>query len=75
MPCPSVGRSVGTSVGNAFVKIDENGLLVFSKSAGRGGKRDDEERGTGFEVRRRVFGWFSGLHATFGLGPTTVYWF
>ena len=30
---------------------------------------------TGFEVRGRVFRWFSGLTATFGLGPTTVYWF
>ena len=30
---------------------------------------------TGFEVRGGVFRWFLGLMATFGLGPTTVYWF
>ena len=28
---------------------------------------------TGFEVRGRVFRWFSGLTGTFGLGPTTVF--
>ena len=26
----------------------------------------------GFEVRERVFGWFSGPYATFGFGPTIV---
>ena len=30
---------------------------------------------TGFEVRGRVFRWFLGLLAAFGLVPTTVYWF
>ena len=29
---------------------------------------------TGFEVRGRVFRWFLGLMATFGLGQTTVHW-
>ena len=32
-------------------------------------------RSTGFEVQEKVFGWFSGLTAAFGHGPTTVYWF
>ena len=27
---------------------------------------------TGFEVRGRVFGWFSGLTGTIGHGPTTL---
>ena len=41
---------------------------------GRGAGQDPGARPPG-EVRGRVFRWFSGLMATFGLGPTTVYWF
>ncbi len=43
----SVGPSVGLWVGNALVKIDEKRPFMDSKlfSAGRGGKRDEEERG------------------------------
>ena len=46
-PCPSVP--------NAFVKIDENGPLQIVNdldSAGRGGRRDEEERGTRRKERR-----------------------
>ena len=47
-PCLSVRWLVGRSVGNVFVKIDENGLLRILNdldSAGRGGRRDEEEVG------------------------------
>ena len=52
---PSVGRSVGWSVGYAFVQIDENWPFTDSKwfsqcwtrkKEGRGGRRDEEEGGT-----------------------------
>ena len=50
-PCPLVGRSVGWSlVGNAFVKINEKWTFtevdLDLDSAGRGGRRDEEEGGT-----------------------------
>ena len=55
-PCPSVrwlvgrsvGRSVHWSVGNAFVKIDENGLLRILNDLDRTGreKKRDEEAGS-----------------------------
>jgi hypothetical protein len=45
----SIRPSVGRSVGNAFVKIDEKWPFTDSSdsdSAGRGRKRDEEEIGT-----------------------------
>ena len=49
-PCPSVrpsvGRSVGPLVRNAFVKIAEKRILNDLDSAGRGKKRDEEKRGS-----------------------------
>ena len=65
-PCPTIGRRVGPAVGNAFVKIDENGLLWILNdldSAGRGrkgqegeqegrGGRSDEEEGATRRVKK-----------------------
>ena len=51
-PCPSVGWSVGSSVGRSVMlssKSMKNGLLRILNdfvSAGRGKKRDEEEGGT-----------------------------
>ena len=47
---------------------------ILKLGGGRGAGHYPKARPPG-EVRGRVFRWFSGLMATFGLGPTTVYWF
>ena len=53
-PCPSVGRSVGRLVRNAFVKIDEKCFRILNDldSAGQGSKKDEEEGGTRRKEKR-----------------------
>ena len=45
------------------------------KQGGGWGDGEYPEAEPRVEVRVRVFGWFSGPYATFGLDPTTVWWF
>ena len=65
------------NVSSSHVTEKKPRLLIYeiSNLGGGRGAGQDPKAGPPGEVRGRVFRWFSGLMAAFGLGPTTVYWF